>query len=165
MEKAIIFIDLKKHLEDFLIHDFGTDESGAIRINRRCEMGKYIDSMWESSPTPVQLPGMDNPVRLRLPTNSYNWYKKTHRFIFFSEEKTDEINSRMEEFFLERLNDFFAEGYGKKFKQKDIVNAFVEAYGSKNQSINFDQIKKLEYRNRKKRLKSLVLEIQKALIQ
>jgi hypothetical protein len=163
MDKPIITINLNKYLYDFLLHEFDADNSGRIILNCRSDIGLFIDSMWEISDRPVKPVKMENPVTLILPIRSQDVYVKRNKFICVPVWKETQIQEYIEAEFRLRVRDFFTIGYEKKFKQKDIIEAFLTAYGMKNNSINFDQIKKIDYRNRKK-LKNIVkIEIQNSI--
>jgi hypothetical protein len=164
MEKPSITIDLKKHLHDFLLHEFKTDTQGAIILNRHHDVAIYINSMWTVSTYPKMQRKMDNPVTLLLPITEDNHYIVNNSFIFVPVWKEKMINDYLESEFRRRIRDFFSIGYEKKFQQKDIIEAFLKEYGMKNNAINFDQIKKIDYRNRERFKMSIVNEIQKAMI-
>jgi hypothetical protein len=164
MHKPSITIDLKKHLYDFLGHEFEFDKRGAIILTRRKDIGIFIDSMWCVSNKPV-FQVMENPVVLILPVTKETHYKKNFNFIYVPEWKQKQIELYLEAEFRRRVRDFFTVGYEKKFKQKDIIYAFLEHYGIKNNVINFEQIKKLDFRNRKNFKKNIKIEIQASIIQ
>jgi hypothetical protein len=165
MEKPSITIDLKKHLHDFLLHEFKTDEHGAIILHRRSDVGLFIDSMWDVSKQPKEARLMEHPVRIIIPVSEENHYILQNNFIHVPVWKESQINKYLEAEFRRRVRDFFAIGYEKKFKQIDIIESFLSQYGMKNNAINFDQIKKLDYRNRETLKKTISKEIQSAVCQ
>jgi hypothetical protein len=165
MNQPIIVINLRKHLHDFLLHEFEASDDGAIILNRRSDIGLYIDSMWSISDLPVKPSLKENPVRLRLPISEENHYVKRYHFLYVPTWRELQIQDYLEAEFRRRVRDFFTVGYEKKFKQKDIIEAFLTEYGIKNNAVNFDQIKKLDYRNRRNFKKDIVKEIQQAISQ
>lgn len=164
MEKPSVVIDLKAHLHDFLIHEFKEDDTGAVILNIRNDIGKYIDSMWSVSPKPKPPRGMDNPVTLILPITDANYYILTNSFVYVPIWKERMINDYLEAEWSRRIKDFFAIGYQKKFQQKDIIDGILKHYGIKNNALNFDQIKQMDYRNRERFKKMIVNEIQSAIL-
>ncbi len=163
--KPTITIDLKKYLHDFLLHEFKTDSSGAIILTKRSDIGLFIDSMWCVSDLPVKHPDRENPVTLILPMAEENHYVLRYNFLYVPSWKELQIVEYLEAEFRRRVRDFFSVGYAKRYKQKDIIEGFLKNYGIKNNVINFDQIKKLDYRNRENFKNQVVNEIQSAIIQ
>lgn len=165
MEKPTITIDLKKHLHDFLLHEFKTDEAGSIILTKRSDIGLYIDSMWTIAKQPTEVRPMLHPVRFVLPVSEDNHYIFKNHFIHVQAWKETMINQYLESEFRRRIRDYFSVGYEKGFQQKDIIESFLVQYGMKNNAINFDQIKKYDYRSRQSLKKSIAKDIQDALVQ
>lgn len=165
MERPTITIDLKKHLEDFLLHEFKSDDSGAIILTKRSDIGLYIDSMWTIAKQPSDVRPMSHPVRFILPVSEENHYIFKNHFIHVPAWKENMINQFLESEFRRRLRDYFSIGYEKGFCQKDIIESFLVQYGMKNNAINFDQIKKYDYRSRRSLKNAIAKDIQDALVQ
>jgi hypothetical protein len=159
MDKPAITLDLNEYIEDFLIHDFGRDQEGRITVTHYSPVGLLIDSLWESSDYPVKSPERKNPVTLVLPVRPDDWYQKTGKFIYVPEKKEIILRQNLEYEFQRRIRDFFSIGYEKKFKQKDIIDSFLSAYNIKHNALNFDQMKKWDYRTRKRFKESVGKEI------
>lgn len=164
MEKPQITINLDKHLQDFLYHEFKTDESGAFILTKRSDICLYIDSMWCVSERPVKTTASENSVTFILPLSDVNHRILREHFIYVPSWKELQIQQFIESEFRRRVKDFFCIGYQKGYKQKRIIEAFLENYGMKNNAINFDQIKKFDYRNRETFLKTVYSEIQNAMV-
>lgn len=49
-----------------------------------------------------------------------------------------------------RVKEFFLTGYEKGYNQDKIIKAFLSFYCIKNNTVNYDSIKKMDYRNREK---------------
>jgi len=49
-----------------------------------------------------------------------------------------------------RMRDFFLCGYEKGYGQDRIIKAFLLHYSIKNNIVNYDAVKKMDYRNRMK---------------
>lgn len=164
MEKVFITIDLKQHLHDFLIHEFKEDDQGAVVLNLRNDIGKYLNSMWSPSPCPKPPREMENPVRLLLPETDDNHYIIKNCFLYVPVWKEKMINDYLEAEWSRRIKDIFSIGYQKKFQQKDIIDGILKYYGIKNNSLNFDQIKQFDYRSRERFKRMVINEIQSAII-
>jgi hypothetical protein len=160
MNKPTITIDLKKHLESFLLHEFEKDKAGRILLHRRSSIGKIINLMWDASDRPVPPPKRENPVTFVLSLSKADAYVKTHRFLYVPTWMEEYVQTFLEEEFRRRVRDFFSIGYEKGFKQKNIIEGFLQAYDIKNNAINFDMIKKMDYRGRKNIKKYIKMEIQ-----
>jgi hypothetical protein len=165
MDRPIITIDLKKHLHDFLLHEFEADRTGAILLTNRHYIGSYINLMWETSKYPVSMEGKENPVRLALPINAKNYHITCSKFLYVPEVQEHIIQEFLEKEWRMRVRFYFIVGYEKKFKQKQIIEAFLKHYGMKHNAISFDQIKKMDYRNRTDLLNNIKNEIQHCIIQ
>lgn len=165
METPTITIDLKKHLHDFLLHEFKTDPSGAIVVHLKSDIGLFISSMYNVSDLPRKELELANPVKIILPINRKNWYIFSTRFIYVPVWKQTMINNHLEAVWRLRIKEFFCIGYKKKFQQKDIIEGILKHYGMKNNAVNFDQIKKLDYRDRENFKKQVFDEIQSSIIQ
>lgn len=62
-----------------------------------------------------------------------------------------------------RVREYFVAGYEKGYKQDKIVQAFLMAYNIKNNAINYEAVKKYDYRNRKRMVKEVDRDIQLSL--
>lgn len=168
--KPIITINLKPHLYDFLLHEFNRDEKGKlintdhILLNRRSDIGLFIDSMWSVSDLPVKQE-FENPCKILLPSSEQNHYVIQYNFLYVSKWKELQINEYLEAVWRRRIRDFFSVGYQKGYKQNDIINGILMAFNIKKNAISFDMIKKHDYRNRQNFIKKVASEIESALIQ
>ena len=62
-----------------------------------------------------------------------------------------------------RIREYFVAGYEKGYKQDRIIRAFLYAYNIKNNAINYDTVKKYDYRNRQRMVKEVDRDIQLSL--
>jgi hypothetical protein len=159
-----VVIDLPDHLIDFLYHEFGETPEGAILLDTRNDFGKYINSMWEPSEYPVKSTKATNPCRISLPIRQYSHYLFKTTYIHIPEYKHKMLIDHIKGEFELRRKEYFHVGYQKGYKQNLIIEAFMKAYGIKKNSQNFDQIKKLDYRNREKLKKTIHDDIQSAVV-
>ena len=161
--RPVITIDLPGKLQDFLIHEFGLDETGAIMLHKRNVVGKFIDSMWTVNDLPVKQE-FANPCRIALPiTPEMHYIVKCH-FLFVSSWKAIQVVEFLESMFCLKMRENFITGYEKGFKQKQIIEAIIDNYNWKNNQVTFDMIKKMDYRIRRKSIKDVAFEIKNAAI-
>jgi len=163
----VIIIDLKPELHDFLIHEFGEDETGAIKLHKRNDIGKYIDSMWLISDLPVKrkFEKYNNPVKIILPICADSAYIVRSNFLYFPLYREQQINDYLEAMFNLIIREYFVTGFEKQFKKNMIIEGILKAFNIKKNAITYDRIKKKDYRNRENVLNSVVREIQSSVIQ
>ena len=73
------------------------------------------------------------------------------------------LQSYIEASFRIRVREYFVAGYEKGHKQDRIIRAFLMAYNIKNNAINYDAVKKFDYRNRQRMVKEVNRDIQLSL--
>ena len=138
MTKNIITIDLPPHLADYCRHEFGVDNEENIILRRSHDIGKQIYShILTADLPPKQLPGL-HPTPFIIPVTKSNRYILGSRFLYIS---------RWGE---EKIQDYIEADYRKNYSQKQIVEAILQAYNIKNTSLNYEAVKKSDYRNQKK---------------
>ena len=143
MEKPSVTIELAPYLHDYLYHEFGCRKEGGVMVAPTNDLGKMIQSMVTIKDRPPRLPLKENPITLYLPTQEWNHFILNENFLC--------------------IREYFVAGYEKGFKQDKIIKAFLMAYNIKNNAINYDAVKKYDYRNRKKMIKEVNKEIQLSL--
>lgn len=165
MEKPNVTIELAPHLHDYLYHEFGCKKEGGIIVTTTNDMGKMIQSMVTISAIPAKLPLKDNPITLYLPIQEWNHFILNENFIHIPDWKQRMLQDYIEASFRIRIREYFVAGYEKGFKQDKIIKAFLMAYNIKNNAINYDAVKKYDYRNRKKMIQEVNKEIQLSLFE
>ena len=164
MTKNIITIDLSPHLADFCRHEFGEDNEGNIILRRSHDIGKQIYSCILTADLPQkQLPGL-HPVSFIVPVTRSNRYILCSRFLYVSRWGEEKIRDYIEADFNQRMRILFESGYRKNYTQKQIVEAILQAYNIKNTSLNYEAVKKSDYRNQKKLRRLVFNDIQSAVI-
>jgi len=163
----IISIDLKPELHDFLIHEFGEDECGHIKLSKRSDIGKFIDSMWVVSDLPVKrkFDRYNNPVKIVLPICQETAYIVRSNFLYVPIYREQQINDFLEASLNLVIREYFVTGYEKGFKKNMIIEGILKAFNIKKNAISFDRIKKKDYRNRENMINSVVREIQSSVIE
>jgi len=163
----IIVIDIKPDLHDFLLHEFGEDASGAIKLNKRSDIGKFIDAMWVVSDLPVKrkFDRYNNPVKIILPICQETAYIVRNNFVHIPIYREAQINDYLESQFNLVIREYFVTGYEKGFKKSMIIEGILKAFNIKKNAVSFDRIKKKDYRNRENVINQVVREIQCAKIE
>ena len=163
--RPYITINLRPILQDFMLHEFNTSEDGAILLHERHDIGRFINTMWSISDYPPKRKEYRYPVEMVIPVQPNSSHILKYNFIHVTTWKHIQIINYIDAEFKRRARDFFSIGYEKKFKQTDIINAFLQAYNIKNNALNFDQVKKLDYRNRYRFREGIAKAIQESIVQ
>jgi len=163
-DKPIIILDLRPNLMNFMINQFGEDEKGMIKLNKRNPIGVFIDSMWSVSALPIKH-NYENPVKLILPINNENHYIVKYNFIHFESWKMNQINDYIEARMDLYIREFFQTGYEKKYCQKTIIEALLINLNIKKNQYSFDMLKQYDFRNRRNTIRKVTEDIQQAIIQ
>ena len=162
--KPSIVIELQPFLHDYLYHEFGCSRSdNGIMISAANDIGKFVQSMITISDRPPKLPIKDNPITLLLPIQEWNHFILQENFIYIPEWKQRMLQEYIEASFRIRIREYFVAGYEKGYKQDKIIRAFLMAYNIKNNALNYDAVKKYDYRNRKRIIKEVNRDIQLSL--
>lgn len=62
-----------------------------------------------------------------------------------------------------RIKEYFFVGYAKGFRQDKIIQAFLHSYNIKRNAINYETVKKYDYRNRRRITAEIAKELQLSL--
>ncbi len=162
-QRPHVFIELSPLLQDFLYKEFECKEKGSISLNTRNEIGKFINSMITVSPTPPRIPCGDEMITILLPIQEWNHFVLSGNFITIVSWKEQMIREYLDALYRLRIREFFNVGYEKGMNQDRLIKAFLELYGSKNNAANYDTIKKIDFRNRKKISKEIATAVQLSL--
>lgn len=157
----ILTIDIKPELHDFLIHEFGEDENHCIKLHKRNDIGRYIDSMWVVSDLPVKrkYEKWNNPVRIILPISQENQYIVRNNFISIPIYREQQVNDFLEATYNVVIREYFVTGYEKQFKKNMIIEGILKAFNIRKNAISYDRIKKKDYRNRENVINSIVNDL------
>jgi hypothetical protein len=159
-----VTIELQPYLHDYLYHEFGgTHKDNGIKVTAANDIGKFIQAMITVSDRPPKQPIKDNPITLYLPIQEWNHFILQENFIYIPEWKQRMLQDYIEASFRIRVREYFVTGYEKGYKQDKIVRAFLMAYNIKNNAINYDAVKKFDYRNRQRMIKEVNRDIQLSL--
>jgi hypothetical protein len=168
-EKTIIKLRLKPYLEDFARHELTTDVKDHIILTRKSDIGKCICSHITEVDTSNFTQATERPdnkyklVSFVLPVNAENHYIHQYRFCGVNKWSEQKINDYLETEFRQRMRLLFEAGYRCKCKQKDIIEAILDEYNIQNTAINYETVKKSDYRNQKKTRKIVFATLQAAM--
>lgn len=152
--KPCITIDMKPHLEAYCRMLFSCPvQQKKIIMTRKHHIGKLIYGHIFAADTKLKRPLMDNPVTFILPMPSHEMgYWLQYRNIYFPRWCMDLINDCIEADFRLWLRERFWVGYERKrWEQQRIVMAVLRKINLRNNAVNFDMVKKIDYRNRRER--------------
>lgn len=149
--KPQVTISLEPVLEAYLRFVFKTPaDQEAITINLKKDIGKLIHSHVHSSHSIRKGPCVPNPVTVILPINTENDYGVLSGFLYVDEWGLQKIRNGIEYEFRKWVERRFEIGYEKRFEYKDIIEAILRGLNVRNNIANFDSIKKINYRNRRR---------------
>lgn len=157
--ETILTLNLPAHLSDYCRHELGCDNEGRIVLKRGHDIGKHIYSHVSVSDLPVRSNGMENPVEFIIPVTAANRYALVSRFLYVSRWGEEKIKDYVETEFNQRMRLLFESGYRKKYTQKEIIEAILDAYNIKNTAVSYEAIKKSDYRYKRKTRKIIFDDI------
>lgn len=162
--KPSVTIELAAHLHDYLYHEFKSDRKlDGVAVNTVSDIGKMIEAMITVCERPPKMALKDNPIKLYLPIQNWNHRILNENFIYIPEWKQTQLQEYIEASYRIKIREYFVSGYEKGYKQDKIIKAFLLAYNIKNNAINYDAVKKFDYRNRQRVIKEVNKEIQLSL--
>lgn len=156
MNKPTITISLKPHLADFCRHEFN-EADNAIIINRKHDIGKFITSHILMSDLPVTKSNHENKVTFILPLSSKS--DLTHKFLYVSEWGVQKIQDYIEAQFNLYIRFYFDYGRAKEMSQKLIIESILTHYNIRNTALNYEAIKKNDYRHNRRIRKIIATEL------
>lgn len=123
-----------------------------IVLNRRVDLGKLIFSHIQSGDVKNERPFIEHPISFILPMpggKHVHWLK--YRHLYIPNWVEDKFSMSIEYEFKWWAREKFRVGYEEEgWDQKTIVNAILRGLNVRNNAVNFDTIKKIDYRNRRK---------------
>ncbi|MDA3867746.1 MAG: hypothetical protein PF489_13510 [Salinivirgaceae bacterium] len=137
-------------LEAYCRYVFETPpDQDVIVLNQRRDIGLFIPSHIQISELPVHRPFHPNQVTFILPVTKSNHYALKYRFFHVSTWAEEKIQNFIEAEFKQWVRLKFEYGYEKKLSQEEIIDAILRGLNVRNSAVNFDTIKKIDYRNRR----------------
>jgi hypothetical protein len=151
--KPKIIFELPPILEAYCRFVFRTPaEQRQIVLTRRHDIGKLIFGHIMSADFSLKRPVMTHPVTfiLPMPSNEHGYWLR-YRHIYLPKWAEEKITDAIEYEFRSWVKERFRIGYdSEKYEQKTIVNAILRGLNVRNNAVNFDAIKKIDYRERRK---------------
>lgn len=150
-KKPQITISLSPLLEAYCRFVFNTPaKQKEIIVSRTHDIGKLIHSNVITSDLPVRRPFIDHPVTFILPVNPINRHSVNSHFLKVSNWGEQKIQDGVEYEYRKWVERRFEIGYQIKWSQKQIIDAILRGLNIRNNAANFDAVKKIDYRNRRK---------------
>lgn len=162
INKPLIDIDLPQLCIDFLYHEF-EEQDGGIMLKTSNDIGKYINSMLTVSATSPAVPMTEYHIIIYLPVNAWNHHIFSGNYITIIPWKRKMLEQFIMAEFKLRTRAYFLTGYEKGYSQDNIIKGFLKSYSIKNNTVNYDSIKKMDYRNRERITEEVNNDIQSQL--
>ncbi len=150
MNKPVLCFYLPDKLKIFLEYIFGTDSEGIIILTADHPIGKMINSMWSVSDLPLKDQQLNNTVKVYLPVTSSNHHISKYNFIFVTKWKQEQIQMFIEAQYDLYLREMFTTGRECGFSKEKIIEAVLIDLNQRKNFFTYDQLKKFDYRNRRK---------------
>lgn len=146
-----VTISLNPILEAYCRFVFSTSpDQKEIAINRKKDIGKLIHAHTLSARYAIKGPSIADPVTFILPVNPDNQNGVLSGFLYVDRWGLQQIQDGIEYEFRKWVERRYEVGYFKMFEQRKIIEAILRGLNVRNNAANFDAIKKIDYRNRRK---------------
>ncbi len=145
--------------EAFLRMSMNAKKTGFIQISRTSEIGKYICSRIRYSNLPVsQSSGtlLHIPKRTLESANSY--------YIYFTVEDQKKINDFITSEFTRFFRNYMLIGAEYNIQKKILLEAFISDLNLQNNGTVYQNLKKSDYRNRKKMQQFVIKSVQSVVL-
>lgn len=160
--KPQVVIDLPPILEAFL--RFATEtppDQKEITVSRKTDFGLLINGVLSKSHSiPEDQSSIENPVFIIVPRTEKNWYSLEINYIYISKEHHEQIRDIFEVLFNQWLYIFFEDAYTIfHLSQLEIIKSILSILNVRFNAVNFEYIKKRDYRKGQSRLRLLSMSI------
>jgi hypothetical protein len=146
-----VTISLSPLLQSYCRFIFNSDpKEKEIRLRRNYDIAKLIHSNVLANDTPIVRPFSDSSVTFILALDNINETALRYHFLHVSKWGEQKIEEGIEYEFQRWLKNCFEKGYEMGYQQKVIIEAILRGLNDRNNSANFDMIKKNDYRYRRK---------------
>ncbi len=150
--KPQITFELPSILEAYCRYIFKTQPGQRhIILSRRHDIGKLIFSHLMSGDFYLKRHVMVTPVTfiLPMPSNEHGYWLR-YRHIYIPRWAEEKIQDGIEYDFRNWVKERFRIGYEQNYNQKTIINAILRGLNVRNNVANYDTIKKIDYRDRRR---------------
>lgn len=120
-----------------------------ITVNRFNDIGKALNGFLTKTKIKTNPPVIKNPVIFTVPITRYNFYSLESSFYYITTEDQQQVEDLIEVLFNTWLDVFFSDGYKMNLSQLDIIECVLDTLNLRMNAVNFDQIKKRDYRKSK----------------
>lgn len=150
-QKPKVTISLSPLLEAYCRFIFKTPANQKeIAITRKKDIGKLVHAHLLSKKHAIKGAFITNPVTLILSVNPVNQNGILSGFLYVDQWGLQQIQDGVEYEFRKWVERRYEIGYFKNYGQTKIIDAILRGLNVRNNAANFDAIKKIDYRNRRK---------------
>jgi len=148
--KPNVVIDLPPILEAYCRFALETPhDQSEITVTRRNDIGKAINGFLSKTNLKPETMPAEHPVVFMVPVTECNQYSLFSKHLYISKEDQEQIVDRIEVLFNKWIDVFFQDGYKLNLSQLDIIESVLDILNLRINCVNFDQIKKRDYRKTK----------------
>jgi hypothetical protein len=149
--KPKVIIDLPPVLEAFCRYVFETPAKQEIIVaDRKHIIGKAINGLIEKTSCKKGIQNFENPVIFSVPSTTLNKYTIQTKYIYLNAEENEAFCDRVESSYSCWIENIFKDGYAMNMDQLSIIEVILDLLNVRMNVVNFDYIKKYDYRSRKK---------------
>lgn len=152
IQPILCFFLPEKH-KVFFEHIFEVDENDVVIMNNSHPIAKMINSMWSTSDIPTKK--QDYNVKVYLPITSNNHHRVKYNFIYVPKWKEEQIQLFVESYHKLYLREMFIAGRECGFSTDKIIDAILIDLNKRKTLFTYDQLKKFDYRNRRKAIENV----------
>lgn len=147
-----ITLDLNPILEAYCRWIFESESNTApIKISRKESIGKIIYSNIRISDHYEPNLEMKNPVTFILPQTEVGKYILKNNFLYIDSFGREKIRDFIDSEFRAWIRRCFENGYEFKFEQREIIESILRGLNIRNNTDNYEMIKKIDYRKKRSR--------------
>lgn len=148
-----VIVDLPPLLEAYCRFVFQTPPNQeTIVVSRKNLIGKALNGLVEKSSARAGQQNFVNPVVFAVPETDVNKYSITTKYIYMRAEENEAFTDRVETLYSGWIENLFREGYAMNLDQISIIECVLDILNVRLNVATFDQIKKYDYRNRRKQV-------------
>jgi hypothetical protein len=148
--KPKVIIDLHPVLEAYCRYVFETPPKQEIIVaDRRHIIGKAINGLIEKTNTRKCIQNFVNPVLFSVPETKNNQYSLLSKYVYMNAEENEAFTDCVESSYFGWVCIAFRDGYAMNLEQFGIIESVLDLLNVRMNAVNFDYVKKYDYRMRK----------------
>jgi hypothetical protein len=153
-KQPTVTVELHPVLEAYCRYVFKTPpKQDFIVIDRRHIIGKAINGLVEkTNEKPKECrctKSFANPVVFTVPETKLNQYSLTTNFVYMNAEENEAFSDRVEVEYSGWVSGLFKDGRAMNLDQLGIIEVALDLLNVRMNAVNFDYVKKYDYRMRK----------------